>query len=102
MPATPADAKGLIKSAIRDNDPVIFVEHRGLYGSRGQVPEGEVTVAFGKASIVREGNDVTIIAMAKTLATALEAADELAADGVSVEVIDPRSLLPLDMATIVN
>ena len=102
MPSTPADAKGLIKSAIRDDDPVVFVEHRALYGLRGEVPGSETTIPLGKAAIVREGNDVTIIASARTLSAAVEAAEEVTAGGISVEVIDPRSLLPLDMETIVD
>jgi pyruvate/2-oxoglutarate/acetoin dehydrogenase E1 component len=102
MPATPVDAKGLLKSAIRDDSPVVFVEHRGLYWSKGQVPDTEVVVPIGKASIVKEGNDLTIVALSSMIAPALAAAEALAAEGISVEVIDPRSISPLDMTTIAN
>jgi acetoin:2,6-dichlorophenolindophenol oxidoreductase subunit beta len=102
MPATPADAKGLLKSAIRDDSPVVFVEHRGLYWSKGQVPDGDVVVAIGKASIVKEGNDLTIVALSSMIGPALAAAAELAAEGISAEVIDPRSISPLDMTTVAN
>ena len=100
MPSNPADAKGLLKSAIRDDNPVVFIEHRGLYGSRGEVPESDHVVPIGKARAARSGNQVTIVALAKTLETALEAAEELSSQGVSAEVIDPRSLSPLDTETI--
>ena len=100
MPSNPADARGLLKSAIRDDNPVIFIEHRGLYWSRGQVPEGDVVVPIGKASIVREGKDLTIVALANMLGAALAAAQDLSGLGISVEVIDPRSLSPLDIETI--
>ena len=102
MPSNPADAKGLLKSAIRDDNPAVFIEHRGLYWSRGQVPGGEMTLPIGKASIVREGSGVTIVVLAKMLESSLEAADKLASEGISVEIIDPRSLVPLDVETIVN
>jgi pyruvate dehydrogenase E1 component beta subunit len=102
MPSNPADAKGLLKSAIRDDNPAVFIEHRGLYWSRGQVPGDEMTLPIGKASIVREGSGVTIVVLAKMLESSLEAADELASEGISVEIIDPRSLVPLDVETIVN
>jgi acetoin:2,6-dichlorophenolindophenol oxidoreductase subunit beta len=102
MPATPADAKGLLKSAIRDDSPVVFVEHRRLYWSKGQVPDGDVVVAIGKASIVKEGNDLTIVALSSMIGPALAAAAELAAEGISAEVIDPRSISPLDMTTVAN
>jgi acetoin:2,6-dichlorophenolindophenol oxidoreductase subunit beta len=101
IPSNPADAKGLLKAAVRDDNPVIFIEHRGLYGSRGEVPEGDWLVSIGKASIVREGSDVTILAVAKMVQTAIEAADALASEGISAEVIDARSLSPLDMDTTV-
>ncbi len=100
LPSNPADAKGLLKSAIRDDNPVIFIEHRGLYWWRGQVPDGDVAVPIGKASIVREGQDVTIVALAKMVQLAIEAADDLSMNGISVEVIDPRTLSPLDIETI--
>ena len=77
MPSNPADAKGLLKAAIRDDNPVVFIEHRGLYWTRGQVPEGEHLVPIGKAAVAREGEDLTIVATAKMLPAALEAAEEL-------------------------
>jgi len=95
-PSTPADAKGLLKAAIRDDDPVIFFEGETLYGSKGEVPEGEHLVPIGVADVKREGSDVTIIAWSKMVNVALKAADTLAQDGVSCEVIDPRTLRPLD------
>lgn len=100
MPSSPADAKGLLKAAIRDDNPVVFVEHRGLYWTRGQVPEGEYVAPIGRANVVIPGKDLTIVALAKMVEAAVEAADQLASEGISVEVIDPRSLSPLDMETI--
>ena len=102
MPSNPADAKGLLKSAIRDDNPVVFIEHRGLYWSRGQVPEGDQIVPIGKASVVREGKDVTIVALAKMVQPSIEAAGDLSGNDISVEVIDPRSLSPLDVDLIVT
>jgi len=100
-PATAYDAKGLIKSAIRDNDPVIFFEHKGLYRKvKEDLPAGDYTVPIGKAKVVREGRDLTIVAYGAMVWTALEAADKLAQDGTSVEVIDLRTLLPLDRDTV--
>ncbi|MSM41588.1 MAG: alpha-ketoacid dehydrogenase subunit beta [Geobacter sp.] len=99
-PTTPADAKGLLKSAIRDNNPVIFLEHELLYNSKGEVPEDpEYLVPFGKASVMREGTDVTIVAYARMSLLALQAADVLEKEGVSCEVIDLRTLNPLDTET---
>lgn len=100
MPATPYDAKGLLKSAIRDNDPVIFIEHKGLYQTKGEIPEDEYFVPLGKADIKRIGQDVTIISYSKTVLMALEAAKMLEAEGISAEVIDLRTLVPLDFDTI--
>jgi pyruvate dehydrogenase E1 component beta subunit len=101
-PATPADAKGLLKSAIRDNNPVIFLEHELLYNSKGEVPEDpEFLVPFGQANVMREGTDVTIVAYARMSILALQAAAELEKEGVSCEVIDLRTLNPLDTATFV-
>jgi pyruvate/2-oxoglutarate/acetoin dehydrogenase E1 component len=100
-PSTPYDAKGLLKSAVRDDDPVIFFEGETLYGSKGEVPEGEYTVPIGVADIKREGRDVTIVAWSKMVAVALKAADLLADQGVSCEIVDPRTLRPLDEAPIV-
>jgi pyruvate dehydrogenase E1 component beta subunit len=100
IPSTPADAKGLMKSAIRDDNPVVFIEHRGLYWLLGEVADGDRIVPIGKAVIARTGDQVTIVAFAKMLQPALAATEELAAHGISAEVIDPRSLSPLDMETI--
>jgi pyruvate dehydrogenase E1 component beta subunit len=102
MPASPQDAKGLVKAAIRDDNPVVFIEHRGLYRTRGQVSEGDHLVPIGTARVARAGTDVTIVATARLVAMALEAAEALAPDGISVEVIDPRTLSPLDVGTIVS
>jgi pyruvate dehydrogenase E1 component beta subunit len=99
-PSTPYDAKGLLKSAIRDDDPVIFFEGETLYGSKGEVPDGEYLVPLGVADVKRQGSDVTIVAWSKMVSVALKAADSLAAEGVSCEVIDPRTLRPLDEAPI--
>ncbi|MFM1800936.1 MAG: hypothetical protein RJA81_288, partial [Planctomycetota bacterium] len=102
LPATPADAKGLLKSAIRSNDPVIFIEHENLYGEKGEVPEGEHTVPIGKANVVREGSDVTLITYSRSLINTLAAAEQLAGEGISAEVIDLRTLRPLDMDTLLT
>jgi pyruvate dehydrogenase E1 component beta subunit len=96
LPATPADAKGLLLSAIRDDDPVLLFEDRALFGMRGPVPEGDAAVPLGRAAIRREGRDVTIVALAACVGHALRAAEALAADGISAEVIDPRTLVPFD------
>jgi pyruvate dehydrogenase E1 component beta subunit len=101
-PGTPADARGLLKTAIRDNNPVIFLEHELLYNSKGEVPDDpEFLVPFGKATIMREGADVTIVAYARMSILALQAAEELAKEGVECEVIDLRTLSPLDSATFI-
>ena len=100
MPSTPADAKGLLKHALRQMDPVIFIEHKHLYMTKGMVPDGEHVVEFGVADIKRAGKDVTIIAWSNMVPRALEAAEELAAQGIDCEVLDPRSLVPLDKAAI--
>jgi pyruvate dehydrogenase E1 component beta subunit len=101
-PATPADAKGLLKSAIRDNNPVIVLEGEMLYNLKGEVPEGEHIVPIGKADVKREGTDVTLICHSKTVSVALKAADQLAEQNVSAEVVDLRSLRPLDETAIVE
>jgi pyruvate/2-oxoglutarate/acetoin dehydrogenase E1 component len=101
-PYTPADAKGLLKTAIRDDNPVIFLEHQLIYGDRDVVPEGDYTVPFGKAAIAKEGTDVTIMAYSYMTKIALQTAEKLAEKGVSAEVIDIRSLIPLDTETIVE
>ncbi|MDD3110308.1 MAG: alpha-ketoacid dehydrogenase subunit beta [Eubacteriales bacterium] len=96
-PSTPAVAKGLLKTAIRDDNPVVFCEHKMLYAMRGEVPDNpDFTLPFGQAATLREGTDVTIIATAYMVARALEAADTLAREGISAEVIDPRTIVPLD------
>jgi pyruvate dehydrogenase E1 component beta subunit len=102
MPSNPADAKGLLKTAIRDDNPVLFIEHRGLYWSRGEVSNGDHVVPISKASVLREGKDVTIVGLAKMVQPSLEAAEELSTSSISAEVIDPRTLSPLDVATIVS
>jgi pyruvate dehydrogenase E1 component beta subunit len=103
MPSTAADAKGLLKSAIRDDDPVIFIEQERMYGMKGEVPEDEnFTIPLGKAEVKREGTDATIVARSLMVPVALKAAEELAKDGVSCEVIDPRTIRPLDITTIVE
>ncbi|MGB0872274.1 MAG: alpha-ketoacid dehydrogenase subunit beta [Solirubrobacterales bacterium] len=102
-PSTPADAKGLLKAAIRDDNPVIFIEHETLYGMKGEVSEDpNFLVPFGKAEVRREGTDVTIVGISRMAVTALEAADMLAERGISAEVIDPRTLRPLDLDTILR
>ena len=101
-PATPADAKGLLKSAIRDENPTIFIEGEVLYGSKGQVQEDEYTIPIGQADIKRTGTDVTVVAWSKMVHVALEAAEELAKQGIELEVIDPRTIRPLDDATILR
>jgi pyruvate/2-oxoglutarate/acetoin dehydrogenase E1 component len=102
IPSTPADAKGLLKAAIRDENPVIFIEHESLYGLRGEVPDDEDHVLdFGMARVAREGSDVTIVGISRMALTAERAAERLAAEhGVQAEVIDPRTLRPLDLDTI--
>jgi pyruvate dehydrogenase E1 component beta subunit len=101
-PATPADAKGLLKSAIRDDDPVIFMEGEMLYNLKGEVPEGEHLVPIGQADIKREGGDVTLICHSKTVAVALKAAEQLASEGVNAEVLDLRTIRPLDRESVLT
>lgn len=100
MPATPKDAKGLLKSAIRDNNPVVFIEHKGLYQTKGEVPEEEYLIPLGKADIKRAGKDVTIITYSKSVLTSLDAAKELEGKGIDAEVLDLRTLVPLDFDAI--
>jgi pyruvate dehydrogenase E1 component beta subunit len=103
MPSTPADAKGLLKSAIRDDDPVIFMEQERMYGAKGEVPDDEdFTIPLGVADIKREGTDATIVARSLMIPVALKAAEELEKQGVSCEVIDPRTIRPLDIETIIE
>ncbi|MGA2478549.1 MAG: alpha-ketoacid dehydrogenase subunit beta [Spirochaetia bacterium] len=100
LPATPYDAKGLLKSAIRDINPVLFIEHKALYTMKGEVPDHEYTVPIGTAEVKREGEDVTILTYSRMVHYALEAAEALASQGISVEVVDMRTLRPLDETTL--
>ena len=102
LPSTPYDMKGLLKTAIRDNNPVISFESSRLMGKKGPVPEDDYTIPFGQADVKREGSDVTVVALAWLVHEALAAAEELAKEGISVEIVDPRTLVPLDAATIRN
>lgn len=101
-PGTPADAKGLLKSAIRSNDPVLFIEHATMYQVRGEVPEGDFTVPIGEAVVQRAGRHVTLVTYSKGLELSLKAAEELARDGIEAEIVDLRSLRPLDMAPVLE
>jgi pyruvate dehydrogenase E1 component beta subunit len=101
-PATPHDAKGLLKSAIRTDDPVLFIEHATLYQTRGEVPDDDFTEPIGVSKVQRAGRDVTIVTYSKMLQTSLQAADELAREGIEAEVVDLRSLRPLDMGPAVE
>jgi 2-oxoisovalerate dehydrogenase E1 component len=102
QPSTPSDAKGLLKSAIRDDNPIIFIEHKLLYNTKGLVPDGEYTIPLGVADVKRPGKDVTIVAHSRMVLFALNVAGKLAAERIDAEVIDPRTLKPLDMDTIVT
>jgi len=99
-PSTPVDVIGLLAGSIRDDDPVIFFEHKGLYASKGEIPDGEIVDDLGTAAVLREGTDVTIAALAAMVPRAVEAADRLTGEGISAEVIDVRSLVPLDTQTL--
>ncbi len=101
-PGTPADAKGLLKSAIRSDDPIMFIENATLYQTRGEVPEGEHLVPIGKSKVQREGTDVSIVTYSKMLQVSLRAAEQLAAEGISAEIVDLRSLRPLDMDPVIE
>jgi pyruvate/2-oxoglutarate/acetoin dehydrogenase E1 component len=101
LPATPYDAKGLLKTAIRDDNPVVFFEDKLMFATKGPVPEEEYTIPFGVADVKREGEDVTLVATSSMVYVALAAADALAEEGVSAEVVDPRTLVPLDRETLV-
>lgn len=101
-PGTPADAKGLLKAAIRSNDPILFIEHATLYQTRGEVPDGDYTVPIGISKVQREGSDVTIVTYSKMLELSMIAAEQLAADGINVEIVDLRSLRPLDMGPVIE
>ena len=102
LPTTPYDVKGLLKTALRDNNPVVSFEHFLLGGTTGKVPEKEYFIPFGKADIKRKGTDVTVVALAKMVHETLAAAEELAAEGISLEVIDPRTLIPFDKRTVIR
>ncbi len=102
LPGTPADAKGLLKAAIRGNDPVMFIEHATLYQLRGEVPEGDYVVPIGKSVVQRAGRDVTIVTYSKMLDVSTKAADELAKEGIEAEIVDLRSLRPLDMEPVIE
>ncbi|MEC7262238.1 MAG: pyruvate dehydrogenase complex E1 component subunit beta [Bacteroidota bacterium] len=102
VPSNPADAKGLLKSAIRDNDPVIFMESEQMYGDKGEVPEGEYTIPLGVADIKREGTDVTIVSFGKIIKEAYKAAEELEKEGISCEIIDLRTVRPMDINAIIT
>ena len=102
VPSNPYDAKGLLKSAIRDDDPVIFMESEQMYGDKGEVPEGEYTIPIGVAEIKREGTDVTIVSFGKIIKEAYKAADELEKEGISCEIIDLRTVRPMDRKAIVD
>lgn len=102
VPSNPADAKGLLKSSIRDNDPVIFMESELMYGDKGEVPEGEYLTPIGTAKVTKEGADVTLVSFGKVMKIAHQAAEEAAKDGISVEVIDLRTVRPIDYASVVE
>ena len=102
MPATPYDVKGLLKSSIRDDNPVIFVENKALHAISGEVPEGEYTIPLGKGEIKREGKDVTVVATSRMVHQSLVAADKLSGEGIHIEVIDPRTINPLDKGIILT
>lgn len=102
VPSNPKDAKGLLKAAIRDDDPVIFMESEQMYGDKGEVPEGEYLMPIGVADIKRPGNDVTIVSFGKIIKTAYKAAEELAKENIDVEIIDLRTVRPIDYATVIE
>ncbi len=101
-PSVPRDAKGLLKAALRQQDPVMYVEHAALYPTRGEVPDGDFTEEIGKSDVKRTGKDVTVISYSKPVLAALEAADQLAREGIDCEVVDLRTLRPLDMAPLIE
>ena len=102
VPSNPKDAKGLLKSAIRDDDPVIFMESEQMYGDKAEIPEGEYLIPIGKADIKRKGSDVTIVSFGKIIKVAYAAAEELAKDGIDVEIIDLRTIRPIDYKTVIE
>ncbi len=101
-PGTPADAKGLLKSAIRSDDPILFIEHATMYQVRGEVPDGEFLIPIGQSKVQREGKDVTVVTYSKGLELTMKAADELAKEGIQIEVVDLRTLRPLDMEPVLE
>jgi len=102
MPSTPRDAKGLLKAAIRDDDPVVFIEHKLLYMTEGEVPDEEYVIPLGQAEVKRSGSDVTLVSWSHMVLKSLQAAEELAAEGISTEVIDLRTLVPMDIACVLD
>ena len=102
VPSNPADAKGLLKTAIRDDDPVIFMESEQMYGDKGKVPEGEYLIPIGSADVVRKGKDVTMVSFGKIIKVAAQAADELAKENIEVELIDLRTVRPIDYPTVIE
>lgn len=102
MPSTPYDAKGLLRTAVRQDNPLLFMKHKGLYRTKGMVPEEEYTIPLGKADVKREGNDVTIIATSMMVSKALTAGGKLAKEGIEIEAIDPGTLVPLDTETVLD
>jgi pyruvate dehydrogenase E1 component beta subunit len=101
IPSSAAEAKGLLKTAIREDNPVVFIEHKMEYNQQYEIPEGEYTIPFGKANVLREGSDITVIATSNLALKAVKVADELAKEGIEIEVIDPRTLIPLDRDTLI-
>jgi pyruvate dehydrogenase E1 component beta subunit len=101
-PGTPADAKGLLKAAIRSNDPIMFIEHATLYQTRGEVPEGDYIVPIGKSTVQRPGEHVTIVTYSKMLELSLKAAEKLSKEGIEAEIVDLRTLRPLDMEPVIE
>lgn len=102
VPSTPYDVKGLLKTAVRDDNPVMFIEHKMIYLNKGEVPEEEYYIPFGEADVKREGKDLTIFAYSNMVFKSLEAAEELAKEGISVEIVDPRTLVPLDEEALIG
>jgi pyruvate dehydrogenase E1 component beta subunit len=102
VPATPYDLKGLLKSSLRENGPVIFIEHKALYNTKGSIPDREYLVPLGEARIHREGKDITLVAVSKMVSIALEAATALEKEGISAEIVDPRTIVPLDRKRIAD
>lgn len=101
IPSSAAEAKGLLKTAIREDNPVVFIEHKMEYNQLYEIPEGEYTIPLGKANVLREGSDITVIATSNLALKAVKVADELAKEGIEIEVIDPRTLIPLDRDTLI-